>query len=48
MIFMKILQKINDDKWMQLIDSIETYAYETNKYLASEKDDKNSNNIIKQ
>ena len=32
---------------MQLIDLIETYAYETSKYLVSEKGEIKCNNIIK-
>ena len=32
---------------MQSIDSIETYAYGTNKYLVSKKEDIKCNNIIK-
>ena len=33
---------------MQSIDSIETYAFETNKDLVSEKEEIKGNNIIKQ
>ena len=33
---------------MQSIDSIETYAYGTSKYLVSEKEEIKCNNIIKQ
>ena len=33
---------------MQSIDSIETYAYGTNKDLVSEKEETKCNNIIKQ
>ena len=32
---------------MQLIDSIETFGYGTNKYLVSEKEEIKCNNIIK-
>ena len=32
---------------MQSVDSIETYAYGTRKYLASEKEEIKCNNIIK-
>ena len=37
----------NDDKRIQSIDSIETYAYGTNKDLVSEKEVIKYNNIIK-
>ena len=37
----------NDDKKMQSIDSIETYAYETSKYVVIEKEEIKCNNIIK-
>ena len=33
---------------MQSIDSIETYAYETSRYLVSEKEELKCNNIIRQ
>ena len=33
---------------MQSIDSVETYAYGTSKYLVSEKEEIECNNIIKQ
>ena len=33
----KIALSLNDDKRMESIDSIETYAYGTSKYLVSEK-----------
>ena len=33
---------------MQSIDSIETYAYEMNKYLVCKKEEIKCNNIIKQ
>ena len=36
-----------DDQKMQSIDSIEAYAYGTSKYPVSEKEENNSNNIIK-
>ena len=42
----KIALSSNDDKRMQSIDSIETYAYGTSKYLISDEDIK-CNNIIK-
>ena len=45
--FNKIALKSNDDKRMQSIDSIETYAYETSKDLVSEKEEIKCNNIIK-
>ena len=38
----------NDDKRMQSIDSIQTYAYETSKDLVSDKDEIKCNNIVKQ
>ena len=37
----------NNDKRMQLVDSIETYAYGTSKDLVSEKEEIKCNNIIK-
>ena len=37
----------NDDKVMQSIDSIETYAYETGKDLVSDKEKIKCNNMIK-
>ena len=37
----------NDDKRVQSIDSIETYAYGTSKDLVSEKEEIKCNNIIK-
>ena len=43
----KIALSSNDDKRMQSIDSIETYAYRTSKVLVSEKEKIKSNNIIK-
>ena len=43
----KIALNSNDDKRMQSIDSIETYAYGTSKYLANEKKVIKCNNIIK-
>ena len=44
----KIALSSNDDTKMQSIDSIETYAYGTNKDLVSEKEEIKCNNIIKQ
>ena len=38
----------NDDKRMQSIDSIETYAYATSKNLISDKEEIKCSNIIKQ
>ena len=35
----KIVLSSNDNKRMQLIDSIETYAHGTSKYLVNEKED---------
>ena len=35
--FNKIALSLSDDKRMQSIDLIETYAYRTSKYLVSEK-----------
>ena len=43
----KIVLSSNDDKRMQSIDSIETYAYGTSKDLKSEKEEIKCNNIIK-
>ena len=43
----KIASSSNDDKRMQSIGSIETYAYGRSKYLVSEKEDIKCNNIIK-
>ena len=37
----------NDDKVMQSIDSIETYAYETSKHLVSDKEKIKCSKIIK-
>ena len=37
----------NDDERMQSIDSMETYAYGTSKYLVSDKEEIKCNNIIK-
>ena len=44
----KIALSLNDDKRIQSIDSIETYAYGTSKDLLSEKKEIKCNNIIKQ
>ena len=44
----KIGLSSNGDKRMQSIDSIETYAYRTNKYLACKKKEIKCNHIIKQ
>ena len=38
----------NDDKRMEPINSIETYAYGTSKYLIIEKKRLNASNVIKQ
>ena len=43
----KIALSSNDDKRMQSIDSVETYAYGTSKDLVSEKEEIKCNNIIK-
>ena len=43
----KIALSSNDDKRIQSIDSIETYAYGTSKDLVSEKEEFRCNNIIK-
>ena len=43
----KIFLSSNDDRKMQSIDSIETYAYGTSKDLVSEKEEIKCNNIIK-
>ena len=44
----KIALSSNDDIKMQSTDSIERYAYGTNKDLVSEKEEIKCNNIIKQ
>ena len=44
----KIALSSNDDKRMQSIDSMETYAYGTSKDLVCEKEEIKCNNIIKQ
>ena len=43
----KIALSSNDDKRMQSIDLIETYAYGMGKYLVSEKEEIKCNNVIK-
>ena len=43
----KIALSSNDDKRMQSIDSIKTYAYGASKDLVSEKEDIKYNNIMK-
>ena len=43
----KIALSSNDAKRILSIDSIETYAYETSKYLVSEKEEIKCNYIIK-
>ena len=43
----KIVLRLNDDKRIQSIDLIETYAYGTNKNLLSEKENIKCNNILK-
>ena len=43
----KIALSLNDDKRIESIDLIETYAYGTSKYLVSEKEEIKCNNIIK-
>ena len=43
----KIVLSSKDDKRMQSIDSIESYAYETSTDLLSEKEEIKCNNIIK-
>ena len=43
----KIVLSSNDDKRMQSIDSIETYAFGTSKNLVKEKEEIKYNNIIK-
>ena len=47
MFLVKKLISSNDDKRMQSIDSIETYAYGTSKDLLSGKEEIKCNNIIK-
>ena len=44
----KIALSSNDDKRMESIDLIETYAYEASKDLVSEKEDIKCSNIRKQ
>ena len=44
----KIAVSSNDDKRMQSIDLIETYAYRTSKNLVRKKEEIKYNNIIKQ
>ena len=44
----RIALSSNDDKRMQSINSIETYAYGTSKDLVSEKEEIKCNSIIKQ
>ena len=44
----KIALSSNDDKRIQSIDLIETYAYVTSKDPVSEKEETKCNNIIKQ
>ena len=43
----KIPLSSNNDKRMQSIDLIETYAYRTSKDLVSEKEESKCNNIMK-
>ena len=43
----KIVLSSKDDKRMQSIDSIESYAYETSTDLLSEKEEIKCNNVIK-
>ena len=43
-----MMMSSNDDKRMQSIDSIETYAYITNKDLLCKKEKIKCNNIMKQ
>ena len=43
----KVVLSSKDDKRMQSIDSIESYAYETSTDLLSEKEEIKCNNIIK-
>ena len=43
----KIALSSNDDKRIQSIDLIETYAYETKKVLVSDKEEIKCSNIIK-
>ena len=48
MYLLKIALSASDDKRINSIDSIETYAYGTSKDLISEKEDTKCNNITKQ
>ena len=47
MFLLKKLISSNDDKRMQSIDSIETYAYGTNKDLVSAKEEVKCSSVIK-
>ena len=44
----EIASSLNDDRRIQSIDSIETYAYETSKEVVCKKEDIKFSNIIKQ
>ena len=44
----KITLSSNDDKRMQSIDSLETYAHRRSKDLYVKKEENKSNNVIKQ
>ena len=44
----KIALSANDNKKIQSVDSVGTYAYETGKDLISKKEETKCNNIIKQ
>ena len=44
----KLALRSDDDKRMQSLDSIETYAYGIKKYLVCKKEEIKFNNIIKQ
>ena len=44
----KIALSLNDEKGMQSVDFIETYAYRMNQDLVGEKEEIKCNNIIKQ
>ena len=44
----KIVLSANDDKRIQLIDSMQTYAYDRRRYLVYKKEEMRCYNVIKQ
>ena len=44
----KIVLSANDDKRIQLIDSMQTYAYHRRRYLVCKKEEMRCYNVIKQ